>query len=709
MKDKLKELFKNHILYYFLLSTAVYLITECFSRRSLFRGIGYLFTHPVIFLLNVIIVLWTYSLVMLTRRKMFTTILISALWLVVGIVDFVLRSYRVTPFNASDLTLIKSAVDIAFVYMDWWLIALIIIGIVAFISSIIYLFIKLPKSEGNVKFLVSLATVVVTFFAVNGLASGAVHIKLVPAKFGNLSEAYADYGIAYCFSNSLLNIGISKPDNYSEEVVNGIVNEDILPKETLSSDLIINVPETEGTSENNASSDDNKVVVEASDKTPNVIFLQLESFFDVTRIKDISFSQDPIPNFRSMKDNYISGFLSVPSVGAGTANTEFELITGMNLDFFGAGEYPYNTVLKSTVCESIAFDLKEIGYSAAAIHNNDGSFYNRNEVFSQLGFDKFIPMEYMKNYNVTPLGWLKDSILVEEIYRTLNATENVDYIYTISVQGHGAYPTEDILGDEKIITVSGFETEEEKNSFEYYVNQLYEMDLFIKRLTDILASYDEKTVLVLYGDHLPSLGLTEEDLTNKDLFQTEYIIWSNFEIEGQARDLEAYQLSSYVLDLLDIHVGTMVCYHQNYLDNSEMTAEVEQNYLDEMEILEYDILYGDQEVYNGMTPYKATELNFGNYDIYIEDIWIKDEFMYVLGGRFNEFSKIFIDDKLIDTEFLSDNVLYAPDADLDIDDVYEVEVYQVGEDRTKLGGSGKVIVKELKLSDSGISEEADDE
>lgn len=699
MKDKLKEIFiKYHILYYFLLAAAVYLITECFSRRSVFRGIGYLFTHPLIFLLNVIIVFWTYSLVMLTRRKKFTTILISALWIVIGIVDFILRSYRVTPFNASDFTLIKSAIDIAFVYMGWWQIALIIIGILSFVAAIIYLYFKLPKSTVKVRVVVSIAMVVVTFFSVNGLANGAVNINLLPSKFGNLTEAYAEYGIAYCFSNSLLNMGISRPDNYSEEVVNSIVNDDIIPKETLSLDLIINASETD---ENPMDSDkSSEIVVEASEQTPNIIFLQLESFFDVSRIKGISFSQDPIPNFHSMQENYISGFLNVPSVGAGTANTEFELITGMNLDFFGAGEYPYNTVLKSTVCESLAFDLKNIGYTASAIHNNDGSFYNRNEVFSQLGFDKFISMEYMKDYDVTPLGWVKDSVLAEEVYKTLNSTDGVDYIYTISVQGHGAYPSEDILGDKKVITISGTEDEEKKNSMEYYANQLYEMDIFIKRLTDMLAAYEEKTVLVLYGDHLPSLGFTEDDLTNQDLFQTEYIIWSNYALNGAEKDLEAYQLSAYVLDLLDIHVGTMVCYHQNSFENTDnRTAEQEQNYLDEMEILEYDILYGEQKVYDGTTPYQATELIYGNYDIYIEDIWLKDSFMYALGGGFNEFSQIFIDDKLVETELVSENVLYVPDADLNIKDTYEVEVYQVCEDRTRLGGSGKVTLKNLKIVD----------
>ena len=79
--------------------------------------------------------------------------------------------------------------------------------------------------------------------------------------------------------------------------------------------------------------------------------------------------------------NYSSGYFTVPAVGAGTANTEFESITGMSAKFFGPGEYPYKSVLLDKTFESIPYDLKEIGYSTHVIHNHRGVFYNRNQVF----------------------------------------------------------------------------------------------------------------------------------------------------------------------------------------------------------------------------------------------------------------------------------------------------------------------------------------
>ena len=83
-------------------------------------------------------------------------------------------------------------------------------------------------------------------------------------------------------------------------------------------------------------------------KRPNILFLQLESFFDPTLVNYLDISEDPIPNFRKLMKEYSSGYYKVPSVGAGTANTEFETITGMSLHYFGPGEYPYKSILKET-------------------------------------------------------------------------------------------------------------------------------------------------------------------------------------------------------------------------------------------------------------------------------------------------------------------------------------------------------------------------
>lgn len=75
----------------------------------------------------------------------------------------------------------------------------------------------------------------------------------------------------------------------------------------------------------------------SEDELPNIMFVQLESFFDPTEVEWLRFSEDPIPNLRKLFNEYSTGYFKVPSVGAGTANTEFEVLTGMSMRFFGPG------------------------------------------------------------------------------------------------------------------------------------------------------------------------------------------------------------------------------------------------------------------------------------------------------------------------------------------------------------------------------------
>ena len=165
-------------------------------------------------------------------------------------------------------------------------------------------------------------------------------------------------------------------------------------------------------------------------------------------------------------------------------------MTGLSVKFFGPGEYPFKSVLKEKTGESIAFDLKSMGYSTHAIHNHRALFYNRNEVFNNIGYDTFTSLEYMSDVPKTPKNWAKDTILTRQILDAMNSTKERDYIYTISVQGHGKYPTEQIIKNPKI-TVTDAPSEELKWKYEYYVNQVYEMDQFIKQLTEALYNYDE--------------------------------------------------------------------------------------------------------------------------------------------------------------------------------------------------------------------------
>ena len=114
------------------------------------------------------------------------------------------------------------------------------------------------------------------------------------------------------------------------------------------------------------------------------------------------------------------------------------------------------------------------------------------------------------------------------------------------LQGHGAYPTEEVLNDPHIKVTLKEDDEARQNQLTYYANQIYEMDLFVAELTRQLKDFNEPCILVMYGDHLPSLGIEETDMNQGNLFTTKYILWSNFQMEKQDKNVEAYQLLSLI-------------------------------------------------------------------------------------------------------------------------------------------------------------------
>ncbi len=606
-------------------------------------------TNPIVFLYNTLILFATMSIAFICKRKLFVYGTVGFVWLLLAIINFVVLYSRKTPFTAMDIYLINDAIKVVPLYLNLFQMILIVIAVTGAIAGLVYLFIKAPRYTGKIgyakKGMEFAVVIAMLYYATNlFLASG-----FLSKNFGNLANAYKTYGFAYSFSCSVVGRGIRKDNEYSSEYMNSL-------KETL----------------------DNKEA-ENSESHPNVIFLQLESFFDPNFVEGTKYSENPVPEFERLVRDYSSGYLSVPVFGAGTANTEFEVQTGMNMDDFGPGEYPYKTVMQTKICESMAYNLSELGYATHALHNNDGTFYDRYKIFSHLGYQTYTSIEYMQNIEKTPMGWAKDKILTSEIAKILDTTEESDYIYAISVQGHGDYPNDITDETELPIKVKGFFDESNKNAFRYYVNEVHEMDLFVKELTDYLSQRDEETVLVMYGDHLPGFAFDSKTLQNQDIYQTQYVIWSNFDMPNEKRDLQAYQLSAYVSYRLGINNGYINKFHQQFLEtNQEPTEE----YLKNLKILEYDLLYGDADIYNGKVPYVATQLQMGTDEIDITQMYNYNDTICIEGKNFNEYSSVLINDEAYSTEIVSDRLLRVSNHTLKPGDV--VSVIQSGKDKIEL-------------------------
>lgn len=621
---------KISLLLHALVSAVGYFLIEAISRHSFTEAWNFMTGRPLVFAYNAALIFTTFLIVYLFRRRCFLRVFLCMFWLLLGIINGVILATRVTPFTGPDLHLLTDGMALLEKYLPKWgvIVALIVLGL--FALTLFGLILKGPKFKGKLKYRWNIPLVLAGFLVFAGITQLALEKRVLSNYFGNIAFAYEDYGYPYCLGVTIFDTGITCPRDYSEGEIKRIENTEK------------NLPETK------------------DGDHPNIIFLQLESFFDPKMVDYLEMSEDPIPVFRKLMKEYTSGYYKVPSVGAGTANTEFESITGMSLHYFGPGEYPYKSILKETTCESAPYILKDLGYSTHAIHNNEANFYGRRSIFPNLGFDTFTSAEYMpEEDDKNPLGWTRDRVLTEEILKCLDSTEDQpDYVYTISVQGHGSYPEEPEL-EEPEITVTGSPTEAKNNQWEYYVNQIREMDDFVKELTDALEEYPEDVVLVMYGDHLPTMDLTVEDVKNRYLFQTQYVMWDNFGLEKKDVNLAAYQMAAEVLDRVGIHEGTIFRYHQARRNTK--------NYQVDLETLQYDLLYGERYSYDGEKPFKRTKMRLGIYDTTLDGISLVsawDHTYRITGTNFTPSSQVKLNGEWYDTVYVNPTTLMISGTEL---------------------------------------------
>ncbi len=642
----------------YLLACVINFFIEVISRHSLFQAWNYMTGTPLVFLFNAFLIFATFMIVYLFKRRVFVRILLSVFWLFLGTCNGYLLLKRVTPFNAQDLKTFTEGLSLFTNYFSVAELVMMGIGVPALLIWLVAMWRRAGQYEGKMHRIPMLIIVVAAFFGYSVLTNVAVDKRIISTYFGNIAFAYQDYGLPYCFSASLFNTGISEPNDYNKDTIEKITD---------------NREMTESTSDNGV--------------RPNVLFVQLESFFDPIEYEDLQMSEDPIPNLRKMFENYSSGYFKVPSVGAGTANTEFEVLTGMNLRYFGPGEYPYKTKLKNQVCESAATAFSAFGYGTHAIHNNGGNFYSRAKVFNNIGFDSFTSKEFMNILQTTENGWSKDDILLTHIKDALDSTEQEDFVFTVSVQGHGNYPTEKVIENPKI-TVTGAPTEEKNNAWEYYVNQVYEMDQFAGNLVKMMEERGEPTVVVFYGDHLPTMGLEAKDMKNRYLYNTNYVIWDNLGLQKEDRNIPSYQIMADVMDRLGLHSGTVFNYHQQRRQTKD--------YLKDLELLQYDILYGDQYVYNGKPPITEGHMQMGIKEVTLTDLVENlDETYSLYGTNFTKWSKVYINDEKQESTFLNNTRIELPDSKLKDGDI--ITVSQVGSSNTIFRTSREYIYMDGKI------------
>lgn len=391
---------------------------ETLARKDAIGAFIFFKDSPAVFLFNTAIIFSALTFSLLVKRRLFCGFLISMVWVGLGIANSILVTQRMTPLTIYDFSSTKDAMAISLRYLTTGQVTATIFAVLFISVIILIMWFKAPRRQEAVAYK-TVALFICGVILVTGI-SGSVLLNLgkLDYKMPNLAASYKKSGFTYCFLTTWAGTGIDAPKNYNEKIVREITKRYSGEK----------MPE----------------------KRPNIVFVQLESLIDPQTMTNVKLDRDAIPNLRRLYKECSSGKITVPVTGGGTANTEFESITGMSLGAFGPGEFPYRTVLQNKAVESIPYNLKRYGYGTHAIHNHTAGFYGRKSVYPKLGFDTFTSFEYMNNIEMTPKEWAKDFCLTKHITDAMESTKGPDYVYTVSVQGHGDYPTHRVIQSPKV-------------------------------------------------------------------------------------------------------------------------------------------------------------------------------------------------------------------------------------------------------------------
>ena len=624
----------------------IYLFIESFARITTnpLGGILFLFQHPIIFFYNTLIIFATMTIALLFKRRRFAWFIISMIWITLGVVNGFILLKRMTPFTLYDLQNVSDGMTLLTTYFAKWQIILLIVVLGLVAACIVLIFLRSEKWH-NINYKKSGLAIILSVGCAAGMSYGLIKGGVLATFFGNLNYAYNDYGFPYCFINTSVNKGISKPSDYSQEKI-----EEILETKTTSG-LDTELENTNDSTEH-----------------PNIIVLQMESFTPSESYSNVSTNVSGTPVFNELMANYSSGTFEVPACGAGTANTEFEVLTGISARFFGPGEYPYKGKLRNQTLESLAYIANSHGYTSSALHDHRGLFYNRNEVYANLGFSSFTSLEYMTGIKNTPTNWCKDEVMIPDITGIMQETEGSDFMHVVSVEGHGKYPTEKTLTDPEVVVTA--DDEKTKYKYEYYFNLCKSMDTFIGDLISDIESSGEPTIILIYGDHIPALDVKESNYKGGDLYKTDYVIWDNIGLEKEDQDIASYQAGAILLEKAGLeNEGAIFDYQQT-------TSSDDPNYTSDLKALAYDMIYGDNYTFGGLNPFKRMNMTMGHSKISVKDIVKIGDNYYLRGENFTENSRVTLDGKLLDTVYLSSTLLGLNES-IDPEEVSKLNVSQI--------------------------------
>lgn len=275
----------------------------------------------------------------------------------------------------------------------------------------------------------------------------------------------------------------------------------------------------------------------ASEEQPNIIYVMSESFSDPSRLNGVEITGDPLADYYAVADQTYSGQMLSQNYGGGTANIEFEALTGFSMGLFNAQlTTPYTMLVpKMNQLPSIVSTLKDQNYHTTAIHPYNTSMYKRKDVYEVLGFDEFISentMTYTDTIEDNP--YISDASAYQEVMDLLKEDDTPQFIHLVTMQTHMPYDGK----YQQLEYTAKTEDNSGISSLENYLQDISYSSQSLKAFTEELKKLSRRTLVVFWGDHLP--GIYSDTIQNSNekhtLHETQFLM---FDSQGELEKTEA--------------------------------------------------------------------------------------------------------------------------------------------------------------------------
>ena len=535
-------------------------VTLALQQGSLLATLSAFWAEPILFVLN----LWPVAALallfyFLLGNAWYGAGLTTLIWGLLSYINLVKVDARGDPFVPGDILLLTEGMEAVGSYqlnMHWGKLALLLVLSLALI--LLGTGVKSARPRLVIR-LVAALTVVAAFGTTMAFLypDSELYDRMEGPNRANVPAVYEAFGFPYCFLHNFNLYPVDKPPGYNAQEA--------------------------------ASYEDTYREAEAAPETaPNILMVMCEAFTDLPNQAAFTYTGEtnPIAAYNRLAEQTLSGHLVVSNTGAGTANTEFDVLTGMMTNRIGTGTTSAFRVVHRNI-DSIPRMLTQAGYRTFFLHPGQNRFYNRESVYSYLGITDQVFQDAFSRSDLVG-DWISDAGFLRVLKESLEARQGDTplFTYAVTIQNHQSYgagkygyvpdpPQTDIALSDAARTY-----------LSVYFKGLQDSAAMLEELTEYLDSLDAPYLLVFFGDHQPNLGghylayreldpnYGSTDTVEETLqpYTVPYLIWGNAAYR-QDHDLLAQAQAWNLPETISSHyLGALTCQlagyqgHDGYFD-----------------------------------------------------------------------------------------------------------------------------------------------